>query len=60
MDTLCINNNIQIFTLFYLRSDAPADAVEIRNYLEICIKKVVSNIEKLLEDGGKQHNKIQS
>ena len=60
MDTLCIYNNIQIFTLFYLRFDAPADVVEIRNELEICVKKVVSTIEKLLEDGGKQHNKIQS
>jgi hypothetical protein len=38
----------------------PADTAEIRNELEICVEKVVSAIEKLLEDEGKQHNKIQS
>jgi hypothetical protein len=51
---------LQIFTLFCLRCDVPADTVEIRNELEICVEKVVSAIEKLLEDEGKQHNKIQS
>jgi hypothetical protein len=60
MDTLCIYNNSQIFTLFYLRCDLPADMVEIINELEICVEKVVSAIEKLLEDEGEQHGKIQS
>ena len=60
MDTLCIYNNIQIFTLFYLRFDAPADVVEIRNELEICVKKVVSTIEKLLEYEVELHNIVQS
>jgi hypothetical protein len=51
---------LQIFTLFCLRCDVPADMVEIRNELEICVEKVVSAIEKLLEDEGEQHGKIQS
>jgi hypothetical protein len=38
----------------------PADTVEIINELEICAEKVVSAIEKLLEDEGEQHGKIQS
>jgi hypothetical protein len=38
----------------------PADTVEIRNELEICVEKVVSAVEKLLEDEGDQHGKIQS
>jgi hypothetical protein len=38
----------------------PADTVEIRNELEICVEKVVSAIEILLEDEGDQHGKIQS
>jgi hypothetical protein len=60
MDTLCIYNNIQIFTLFCLRCGVLADAVEIRNQFEICVEKVVGAIEKLLEDEGEQHSKIQS
>ena len=47
MDTLCIYNDIQIFTFFCLRCDVPVDMVEIRNELEICVEKVVSAIEKL-------------
>jgi hypothetical protein len=35
-----------------------SDTVEIRKELEICVEKVVSAIEKLLEDEGEQHNKI--
>ena len=46
--------------LFCLRCDVPADTAEIRNELEISVEKVVSAIEKLLEDEGKQHNKIPS
>jgi hypothetical protein len=48
---LCIYNN---------RCDLPADMVEIINELEICVEKVVSAFEKLLEDEGEQHSKIQS
>jgi hypothetical protein len=51
---------LQIFTLFCLRCDVPADMVEIRNGLEIRVEKVVSDIEKLLEDEREQHGKIQS
>jgi hypothetical protein len=60
MDTVCIYNDIQIFTLFCLRCDVPADMVEIRNELEICVEKVVRVIEKLLEDERELHDKIQS
>jgi hypothetical protein len=38
----------------------PADMVEIRNELEICVEKVVRAIEKLLEDERELHDKIQS
>jgi hypothetical protein len=38
----------------------PANMVEIRNELEFFVKKIISAIKKLLEDEGKQHNKIQS
>jgi hypothetical protein len=34
--------------------------VDIRNELEICVEKVVSSIEKLLEDERELHGKIQS
>jgi hypothetical protein len=54
----CIYNNIQIFTLSIC--DDLSDTVEIRNELVICVEKVASVIEKLLEDEGEQHNKIQS
>ena len=60
MDTLCIYSNIKIFTLFYLWCGVPADTVVIRNELEICVKKAASAIEKLLENEGERHNKIQS
>ncbi len=61
MDTLCIyNDNSQILTLFCLLCDLPADTVEIRNELEIYVEKVVSAIEKLLEDERELHGKIQS
>jgi hypothetical protein len=42
-----------------LRCDL-TDMIEIRNELEIYVEKVVSAIEKLLEDEGEQHDKIQS
>jgi hypothetical protein len=48
------------FYAFCLRSDVPADTVEIRNELEIYVEKVVSAIEKLLEDEWELHGKIQS
>jgi hypothetical protein len=48
----------QIFTLSIC--DDLSDTVEIRNELVICVEKVASVIEKLLEDEGEQHNKIQS
>jgi hypothetical protein len=38
----------------------PTDMVEIRNELEICVEKVVSAVEKLLEDERELHDKIQS
>ena len=60
MDTLCIYNDIQIITLFCFRCDVPAEMVDIRNELEICVEKVVSSIEKLLEDERELHGKIQS
>jgi hypothetical protein len=48
------------FTLFCLRCDVSADTVEIRNDLEIYVEKVVSTIEKLLEDEVELHNIVQS
>jgi hypothetical protein len=38
----------------------PEDTGRDQKRLEICVEKVVSAIENLLEDEGEQHNKIQS
>ena len=45
-----------LFEIWY----ASRRSKKIRNEFEICVKKAASAIEKLLEDDGEQHNKIQS